>query len=118
MKTRPRWAWLLWVQLAVVLLTILGAYLGLLNLAVLGLPGIDKLLHFVLVGALAFFCVGWWADRSPWLVLGILSTGAIAEEASQLLSAARSFSLVDLAANLLGIVVFGVAARWLVHKRP
>jgi hypothetical protein len=117
MKTRPRWAWLLWVQLGIVLLTTLGAYLGLLDLAVLALPGMDKLLHFALVGALAFFCVGWWADRSPWLVLGILSGVAILEEASQVLSAARSFSLVDLAANLLGILMFGVTASRLVHKR-
>jgi hypothetical protein len=42
---RPRWAWLLWVQLSVVLLAILAAYYGILNLAILAVPGMDKLLR-------------------------------------------------------------------------
>jgi VanZ family protein len=114
---RPRWAWLLWVQLAIVLLATLAAYLGLLNLAVLTVPGMDKLLHFLLSGALAFFSVGWWADRRPWTVLGILSALAILEEVAQSLSAVRSCSTVDLTATLLGILAFGLAGRRLVHKR-
>jgi len=116
-NVRPRWAWLLWVQLSIVLLASLAAYLGLLNLAVLALPGMDKLLHFLLYGALGFFSVGWWADRSPWTVLGILSCLAILDEAAQSLAVARSFSLIDLTATLLGILVFGWAAGRLVHKR-
>jgi VanZ family protein len=105
------------VQLSIVLLVTLAAYLGVLNLAALGVPGLDKVLHFCLVGALAFFSVGWWADRSPWRVLLILSIVAIVDETGQSFSAVRSFSLVDLAANLLGILVFGHAAAWLVHRR-
>ena len=108
---------MLWVQLSIVLLATLAAYLGLLNLTVLTLPGMDKLLHFTLYGALAFFSIAWWADRRPWGVLGILSALAILEEIGQSLFAARSFSLVDLTATLLGILVFGVAAVRLVHKR-
>ena len=112
---RPRWAWLLWVQLAVDLLATLGAYLGLLDLSVLAMPGVDKVLHFVLYGALAFFSVAWWADRRPWTVLGILSILAVLEEASQSLSAVRTFSLVDLIATLLGILALGFAAVRLVR---
>ena len=115
-NVRPRWAWLLWVQLAIVLLVTLAAYLGWLNLAVLALPGLDKLMHFALFGALAFFAVGWWADRAPWRVLALLSLLAILEEAGQSLSAARTFSAIDLTATLLGIVLFGYAAGRLVHS--
>jgi hypothetical protein len=107
---------LLWVQLSIVLLVTLAAYLGWLNLAALALPGLDKLLHFLLFGALAFFSVGWWADRSPWTVLAILSILAILEEAGQSLSAARTFSVIDLTATLLGVIVFGWSAGQLVHK--
>jgi VanZ family protein len=114
---RPRWAWLLWVQLSIILLATLAAYLGLLDVAALGVPGLDKILHFFLVGALAFFSVGWWADRSPWRVLVILSILAIVDETGQSFSAVRSFSLIDLTANLLGILVFGYAAARLVHRR-
>jgi hypothetical protein len=115
-SVRPRWAWLLWAQLALVLLATMGAYLGLLNLAILALPGMDKLLHFTLFGLLAFFTIAWWVSRPPWIVLGILSVLAILEEAIQALSAARSFSAIDLTATLLGILVFGWAASRLVHK--
>ena len=114
---RPRWAWLVWVQLSVVLLVTLAAYLGLLNLAILTWPGMDKLSHFLLYGALAFFAVGWWAARSPWLVLGVLSALAILEELAQALSAARTFSVIDLTATVLGILLFGLVAGRLLHKR-
>jgi hypothetical protein len=40
---------------------------------------------------------------------------AILEEAGQSLSAARTFSAVDLTATLLGILVLGFAAARLVH---
>jgi hypothetical protein len=105
------------VQLSIVLLATLAAYLDALNLAVLAWPGMDKLLHFLLYGALAFFSVGWWADRSPRVVLGILSTLAILEEISQSLSAVRSVSAIDLVASLLGMLLFGCIADRLVRRR-
>lgn len=114
--TRPRWAWLLWSQLAVLLLASLTAYLGLLRFDLLALPGADKLLHFLLLGGVAFLAVGWWAGRSPGTVLAILSLLAIGEEALQTQSPARSFDLLDLAATLAGIALFGwlgtIMGRW------
>ena len=98
------------------LLITLAAYVGALNLAALGVSGIDKVLHFFMVGALAFFSVGWWADRPPWMVLVALAIVSIVDEAGQTFSAARSFSLLDLAANWAGILVFGSLAGVLVHK--
>jgi undecaprenyl-diphosphatase len=117
-RARPRWAWLLWGQLALVLIASLGAYLRLLDLTTVAVAGADKALHFVLFGALAFAAVGWWARHPAGWVLGILGTAAVAEEALQSLSAVRSFDLVDLAANLGGIVLFGLLAAALRPRRP
>ncbi|MBN1583366.1 MAG: phosphatase PAP2 family protein [Anaerolineae bacterium] len=116
--TRPRWAWLLWGQVAVALLATLGAYLDLLHLAFLTLSGMDKLFHFLLPGMLSFFSVGWWAQRSTKVVLGTLAILAIAEEASQSLSAVRSFDLLDLAATLSGILLFGLVSARVGCQRP
>jgi undecaprenyl-diphosphatase len=113
---RPRWAWLLWGQLALVLIAILGAYLRLLNLWVFAIPGADKVLHLVLFGALAFTAVGWWAHHPAGLVLGILGTAAAVEEALQSLSATRSFDLLDLATTLLGILAFGCLSAALLPR--
>lgn len=54
----PRW--LLWGQVAAVALASLSAYLGLLQLHALALPGADKALHFLLFGGLALLAVAWW----------------------------------------------------------
>jgi undecaprenyl-diphosphatase len=106
-SVRPRWAWLLWGQLALVLIATLGAYLRLLDRRVFAVPGADKVLHLVLFGTLAFTAVGWWARHPPGIVLGILGTAVTVEEALQSLSASRSFDLLDLAATLFGILAFG-----------
>lgn len=114
---RPRWAWLLWSQVGVVLLALLGAYLGLLRFDLLALPGADKLLHFMLFGAVAFLVMGWRAGRSAGGALAILGLLATAEEGLQALSPVRSFDLADLAFTLAGIILFG----WLgamVGRRP
>ena len=103
---RPRWAWLLWSQVGVVLLALLGAYLGLLRVDLLALPGADKLLHFLLFGGVAFLAMGWCAGRSRGAALAILSLLAATEEAFQALSPVRSSDLVDLAFTLTGIALF------------
>jgi undecaprenyl-diphosphatase len=105
--TRPRWVWLLWSQVGVVLLASLGAYLGLLRFDLLALPGADKLLHLLLFGGVAFLAMGWWAGRSQGAVLAVLSLLATAEEALQALSPVRSFDLADLAFTLAGVVLLG-----------
>lgn len=115
---RPRWAWLLWGQLALVLLATLGAYLGLLDLAPLALPGADKVLHFILFGALAFFSVGWWADRPAGWVLGALALLVVLEEVLQALSPARSLDGLDLTASLAGVVVLGALAAHARRSHP
>ena len=104
---RPRWAWLLWGQVGVILLALLGAYLDLLRSDLLALPGADKLLHFLLFGAVAFLVMGWRVGRSRSVTLAILALLATTEEIFQTLSTVRSFDLVDLAFTLTGTVLFG-----------
>jgi hypothetical protein len=104
---RPLWAWLFWVQLAVVLLATLGAYLQVIPAALWVLPGADKVLHLALYGGLAFLAVGWWAGTSANRVLAVLGILAATEEALQSLSLSRSCDPLDLAATLCGIALLG-----------
>jgi len=113
---RPRWAWLLWGQVAVVLLATLSASLGLLHFAFLALPGADKALHFLLFGTLAFLAVGWWARRPAGAVLGVLGLLTLVEEIAQTLTPGRSLDLLDLAASLAGIVLLGGLGRYVLSR--
>lgn len=113
---RPRWAWLLWGQLAAVLFISLVAYLDLLHFGFLTLPGADKVMHFGLFGVLAFFVVGWWAQQPAGRVLAILGGLAIIEEAAQALSPVRSFDPWDLVFTLGGIACLGLLARHIVRR--
>lgn len=81
------------------------------------IPGGDKLGHFMLFGQLAFLVnLVLRATVVRWGRLTILKGSAlvmvivIAEEVSQLFFAARSFELLDLAADLAGIWIFGQLA--------
>ena len=104
---RPRWAWLLWSQVGVVLLALLGAYLGLLRVDLLGSPRRRQAVTLFAVWRVAFLAIGWRAGRSRSVTLAILALLATAEEVLQALSTVRSFDLVDLAFTLAGTVLFG-----------
>lgn len=77
----------------------------------------DKMLHFALVGTMAFLlnlslnCVPI-RPRSRWLQWGttIMLVVATAEEFSQLFVAKRTFDWIDLSCNYLGIMVLGSLA--------
>ncbi len=114
---RPRWAWLIWGQLAIVLLAILAAYLRLLHLWVLTLPAADKVLHFMLFGILAFLGVSWWSKQPAWHVLIVLGVLATLEEAAQGLSSTRSFDLGDLSCTLGGILCLGALGKYLLNRQ-
>jgi undecaprenyl-diphosphatase len=113
-ERRPRWAWLLWGQVALVLLATLTAWLGLLDLRFLAIPGADKAMHFLLFGLLAFFALGWWARQPAGVIVAPLVLLILIDEGLQCWGAARSFDLLDLAASLNGALVglgIGVLAR-------
>jgi len=113
---RPRWAWLLFPHLSfIVAASVLAANRRLPPMALDG--GLDKVGHFLLLGALSFLAVGFF-HRARWLrvvlVLGVLSA---LEEASQAWFPARTVDAADLAANLLGIALGGAAAAYLTRRR-
>ena len=81
-------------------------------------PGIDKPIHFFLVGGLSWVLIfAFNAKRinllGSRLFFGTIVTFALVtlEESSQLLIAARRFELLDLLANYLGILVAEMMAR-------
>lgn len=114
---RWRWRWLLWPQLGFVAAITMLAYTGALaSRPWLSLPGSDKVLHFLLFGALAFGAHFWFRGRR-WrripLAVALPWTAALGEELMQAASPHRTADPFDLLADLLGLLVFWRLAEWL-----
>lgn len=119
--------WLLWPQLALITVISLCAYLRLLP----ALPPFtsDKLLHFVLFGLVTATLDLWlrWRDLAwrdlAWgriavpAALPLAFVPALLEECLQGLSPVRTFELLDLGADLAGMVFFMALLRWLLRPR-
>ncbi len=83
------------------------------------LPGGDITGHFLLLGtmslllnaALRFKTFSWRGRNILWGTV-LLLTIATLEESSQIFFVSRSFSWSDMAANTVGILVFGELGRW------
>jgi hypothetical protein len=108
-----RWRWLLWPQVALVMVITQMAYLNLIPAAIFIWPYTDKVMHFVLFGAVVFWLNIWWSGRiirwGRWAIpLAIIVPLVIAttEEGLQAFSSMRSASLGDLSCDLAGMVVF------------
>lgn len=81
-------------------------------------PGMDKVCHFLLIGGFAFVAnyalgcrelrIGRASLLVGSLVVGVLT---VAEEISQVFIPSRTFDLVDLACDILGIWLIGSLAR-------
>ena len=88
--------------------------------AIYDFPNGDKVGHFVLYGLLNFFITRAFLSSLPtrrgsWATLSVGSILALfvaLEELSQMFFSARTFSLLDLTASLLGIIVGG----WVAYK--
>ena len=88
--------------------------------AIYDFPNGDKVGHFVLYGLLDFFITRAFLSSLPtrrggWVTLSvglILALFVALEELSQMFFSARTFSLLDLTASLLGIIVGG----WVANK--
>ncbi len=88
-----------------------------------GIPGGDKVGHFCLMGGLAFvvnlalglrhFTLGRWQFLLGSTIVGAL---VLVEEISQAWLPSRTFDLVDLTFDFLGIVCFGWLAKRLVQR--
>ena len=88
--------------------------------AIYDFPNGDKVGHFILYGLLNFFITRAFLSALPtrrggWVTLSvglILALFVALEEFSQKYFASRTFSLLDLTASLLGIIVGG----WVAYK--
>jgi VanZ family protein len=120
-ERRPPWAWLFFVQLALVGLASALATAGLLPTDFLRAPA-DKLGHLLMFGGLSFLGVAFFGPTRRWRVIAVLAAGATLEELLQGFSPLRSFDLGDLAMNLVGIIVgnlaFGAAVRARARPAP
>jgi polysaccharide biosynthesis protein VpsQ len=115
-----RWRWLLWPQLGVLLAVSLMAYAGAISgsrMPWLRLPGMDKALHFLLFGPLAFsmhfVCRGRTLGRAVRVPLAVLVPllAAVGEELAQAATPNRTADPLDLLADLLGLLVFWQLGR-------
>ena len=86
--------------------------------AIYDFPNGDKVGHFILYGLLNFFITRAFLSALPtrrggWVTLSvglILALFVALEEFSQMFFVARTFSLLDLTASFLGIVIGGLVA--------
>lgn len=88
-------------------------------------PGLDKIGHLLLMGFLSFFVNTLFnGDKVTVLSLKLLKGSLVVfllvalEEFSQILLANRAFSLLDLAFDLAGIIVFGRLADYRIRSNP
>ena len=120
-----RWRWLLWVQVALIVVVSQVAYMGRLPLALLTLPYTDKVLHFLMFGSVTFWLSLWrrGAARTPRLGSVPLAVAlpfglAALEEGAQAFSSWRSAGFDDLAADLAGMIVFWLLSQRLQKGQP
>jgi hypothetical protein len=116
---RPNWRWLLWPQLAIVIIVSQMAYLNILPFQLLRWPLADKVLHFLLFGAVVFWLNLWLKGRKlrlgpysiPVAILLLLIPTMI-EEGFQSFSTLRTTDITDLTSDISGMFFFW----WLSNK--
>ena len=106
------------IQLGLVLAISAGAYLGVLPTSLPAVPHADLVAHAVLIGLLGFFLDGALAYRPLLRAAGFLRLGSALvlcaaglEEIAQRLSARRSSSITDFAADVAGVLLLSWASR-------
>jgi VanZ family protein len=115
-RRRPRWAWLFFLQLALVIAASALATKGHLPITLFQ-PPFDKIGHLVAYGGLSFLGVAFFGAARSTAVVATLLVAAGLEESSQRLFQTRTFDMGDLAMNVVGISVFGAAAAVMFARR-
>jgi VanZ family protein len=100
-------------------------YAATLKILVEQIPYGDKWGHFILMGLLSFF-INLLLNASSWQIYQfsilkgntLVLTGVTLEEFSQQFIATRSFDLIDLLFDFLGILAFGYLAKWYLARIP
>lgn len=114
-----RWRWLGAAALGVVVVITTMAYVDALpKELIVRVPHADRVLHFLLIGSLAFWTQLWLPERlrdrrllAVPVAVALPLLVAAAEETAQALSPVRTSDPVDMACDLAGMVVFWAAAR-------
>ena len=106
---RPRWSWLLFPHLSMMVAASVLADRNRLPIAALQ-GGFDKVGHFLLLGTLSLLAVGFFGRARAVRVVTVLGLLSALEEASQAWFPARTVDAWDLTANLMGIVLGGLIA--------
>ncbi|MEM7345869.1 MAG: VanZ family protein [Chloroflexota bacterium] len=108
-----RWQWVLWLQVAVAIVVTQMAYLAILPWGLLAWPFADKVLHFVLIGLVAFWLNFWFKGRKVYwgtwaipLAIIIPLLIALTEEGFQMFSPNRTASVEDLLSDIAGLIFF------------
>lgn len=121
---RWRLSWLLWSQIAIALIVTQMAYLDILPFNLLRWPFADKVLHFLLIGSIAFWLNLWLNGRrvriGRWLIplaLLIPFSLALLEEGIQFFSPVRTASLQDLSSDLAGLLFFWWLSQKIVERK-
>jgi VanZ family protein len=111
-----------------IVVVIIGADLGYLRWVlwlVNRVDNLDKVLHFLLIGTLTYLVTTSLIQTFPktninWIVISSIAFFLFVftlEEISQGPIRGRDFSLEDLAANYLGILIFGFLAWWIYKNK-
>jgi hypothetical protein len=115
--------WLLWPQIGFVLVMTQMAYLDILPNSLLAWPYADKVIHALFFGAVVFWLTMWWPERQVqigrWalpLAIVLPISLALLEEIIQVYSPLRTGSLMDLSADLVGMVAFWWLSRRLMKE--
>jgi VanZ family protein len=113
--TRRFWTIGFALQLGITVTASVLAYLGIVRLHVAGFPRADFLVHFLCMGALAFFADGLARHRTVFgtparLGPALVFAAAAIDELAQRLSPCRSSSVSDLVADALGVTLGAVVA--------
>jgi VanZ family protein len=120
MKTNQPWLFAFWIYLGILMSISLSAYLKIIPSELSQFPYYDTILHFLLLGIAAFLSHLAWNKRkinifnialplAPMIVICF----CVIDEIIQLFVPYRSFDLVDLIADLCGIVLF----TWLAERQ-
>lgn len=111
-----RLRWLLFPQLAVVSIITWLAYLKLVPAFIMVFPHMDKVMHFLLFGAISFFAELWLRERRVFGIpvsIAVPATLAGIEEGLQHFSPHRTMDLGDLICDLSGMTLAFLLARGL-----
>jgi hypothetical protein len=120
MKSNRRWVFAFWFYLAILMTISMSAYLQIIPTEISQFPHYDTVLHFVLIGFAAYLSHLALNKRKIRLLNTSLPLAPIIvifcrliDEGIQLFTPHRSFDLMDLAADLCGIVLF----TWLAERQ-